>query len=63
MNTNPYSESSPSMIIDPQKYNGQVNLMEPEDDTVRFRMFERIAIKNKATEYRNPLEGVWEDNL
>ena len=26
-------------------------------------MFERIAIKNKATEYRNPLEGIWEDNL
>lgn len=63
MNKIPYSESSPPMIIDPQKYNGQVNLMEPEDDTVRFRMFERIAIKNKATEYRNPLEGVWEDNL
>ena len=52
-----------TMIIDPVKYNGQVNLMEPEDATVRFKMFERIAIKNKATEYRNPLEGIWEDSL
>jgi len=25
-------------------------------------MMERIAIKNKATEFRNPLEGVWETN-
>lgn len=51
------------MIIDPKKYNGQVNLMEPEDANIRFKMFERIAIKNKATEYRNPLEGIWEDNI
>jgi hypothetical protein len=45
------------------KYNGRVNLMEPEDPMVRFQMFERIAIKNKASEYRNPLDGIWEENL
>lgn len=45
------------------KYNGRVNLMEAEDPMVQFQMFERIAIKNKATEYRNPLEGIWEQNI
>ena len=45
------------------KLNGRVNLLEPEDPNARFKMFERIAIKNKATEYRAPLEGVWEESL
>lgn len=44
-------------------YNGRVNVLEPEDPTVQFKMMERIAVRNKATEFRNPLEGVWETNL
>jgi Family of unknown function (DUF5761) len=50
-------------ILDTKTYNGRVNILEPEDPTIQFKMYERIAIKNKATEYRNPLEGIWEDNL
>jgi Family of unknown function (DUF5761) len=45
-----------------RKNNGQVDLMN-EDPDARFKMFERIAIRNKATEYRAPLQGIWEDNL
>ena len=41
-------------ILDTKTYNGRVNILEPEDPTIQFKMFERIAIKNKATEYRNP---------
>ena len=57
-------ETSPS-IIDMEKYqkNGRVNLLEPQDGDARFKMFERIGVRNKATEFRNPLEGIWEDNL
>ena len=50
-------------ILNSNTYNGRVNILEPEDPSIQFKMFERIAIKNKATEYRNPLEGVWEENL
>lgn len=47
----------------PDKLNGRVNLLEPEDPNARFKMFEKIAIKNKATEYRAPLTGIWEESL
>ena len=51
-------------IIQNDKYNGRVNVLEGEDDVnVKFRMYERIAVKNKATEYRDALLGVMEDNV
>jgi hypothetical protein len=50
-------------ILDQQKYNGRVNILEPEDPDVRFRMFEKIAAKNKSVEYRDALEGNWEHNV
>jgi hypothetical protein len=44
--------------------NGRVNLLKMnEDPTAVFRMQERIAIKNKATEYREALNGTWENNV
>ena len=66
-----YSQLTPqpvdfsNKIIDMKKYkhNGQVDLLEPQDPTIQFKMFEKIAVRNKATEYRNPLEGIWEDNI
>jgi hypothetical protein len=45
------------------KYNGRVNIMETEDKDARFKMFERISVKNKATEYRESLAHVWEENV
>jgi hypothetical protein len=50
-------------IIDMEKYNGRVSLMNPEDSDAKFRMYERIAVKNKATEFRDPLQGIWENNI
>ena len=38
-------------ILNTQKYNGRVNIVEPEDPFVRFKMHERIANKNKASNY------------
>jgi len=59
----PQSIHDVTRILDQQKYNGRVNILEPEDPDVRFRMFEKIASKNKPTEYRDALEGNWEHNV
>lgn len=50
-------------IIDMERYNGRINIMDQPDKDTRFKMYEKIAIKNKATEFRESLAGVQEDNL
>lgn len=55
--------SSNEKILDMERYNGRINLMDLPKDDVRFQMYEKIAIKNKATEYREPVAGILEDNL
>ena len=60
---NPYTVDEYKKILGRDRYNGRVNILEPEDPTVVFRMAEKIAIKNKSTEYRDALEGNWEDNV
>jgi hypothetical protein len=42
--------------------NGRVNIIEEPSPEIRFKMQERIAVKNKTTEYRGALAGTWEDN-
>jgi len=45
-------------------YNGRVNIAEPEDPTIPFKMFERIAVKNKtACTYGEAMKGALEPNL
>ena len=49
-------------ILSKEALNGRVNIIEiPED--VRFQMQEKIAVKNKTTEYRDPLVGIMENSL
>ena len=50
-------------ILDMSRYNGRVNIVEPESPDVVFKMQERLAVKNKSTEYRDALSGIWEDTL
>jgi hypothetical protein len=50
-------------IIDMQRYNGRVNLFDQPNPDAQFKMQERLAIKNKTTEYRESLDGVWETNV
>ena len=57
------SKPSAQSIIQTSKYNGRVNIIEAENPNARFQMFERIAVKNKATEYREALTGEWEWNI
>ena len=58
-----FDEATVQKILDMKKYNGRINVLEPEDPDTRFRMFEKIALKNKSKEYRDPVAGVWEDNV
>jgi len=50
-------------ILDMERYNGRLNLMELPPKDVRFDMYEKIALKNKSSEYRDSLAGILEDNL
>jgi len=50
-------------ILDMDRYNGRVNILDDSNPDLRFQMAEKIAIKNKASEYRDPLVGIHEDNV
>jgi hypothetical protein len=50
-------------ILDMQRYNGRVNIAEPPSPDLWFKMQEKIAIKNKTTEYREALDGTLEANV
>ena len=53
-----------TMILEPTKYNGRINIIENRDPTVVFKMQERISLKNKSTNYASALSGnEWEDNV
>jgi len=54
---------STKSILDMERYNGRLNLMELPPKDIRFDMYEKIAVKNKSTEYRDSLAGILEDNL
>jgi hypothetical protein len=54
-----YSNSlvNTNKILEIQKYNGRINLIEQPDPSAQFKMFEKIGIKNKATNYADALSG------
>jgi len=60
---NPRGVEYNDKIIDVEKYNGRVNIVEPPSLEIQLKMQERIAIKNKTTEYRDALAGTWENNV
>lgn len=49
-------------ILDLSRYNGRVNIVEPENPNARFQMQEKTAVKNKATPYNEALTGQIENN-
>lgn len=50
-------------IIQYESYNGRVQLLDDTNPEARFQMAEKIAIKNKSTEYRDPMAYMQEDSL
>jgi hypothetical protein len=61
MNFTPTNYHDPPQPII-KKYNGRINIAEPDNPMATFHMFERIAVNNKATEYRDALVGESEWN-
>jgi len=63
-----YSKLRPEVIDNVQNilnlsnFNGRVNIIEEPDPNAFFKMQERIAVRNKATDYREAVAGNWEDN-
>lgn len=54
---------SPNNILNLDKYNGRVDIIQPPNPDIVFKMQERNFIKNKATSYSEALNYTWEDNL
>lgn len=54
---------SPNTILNLDKYNGRVDIINPPNPDAVFKMQERIAIKNKATNYCEAMSNNWEDSI
>lgn len=58
-----YNEVYPSIVNNSLKYNGRVNTIAlGKDPNARFKMYERLAVKNKATDYREGVCNEFESN-
>lgn len=53
---------TPGKILNLDKYNGRVDIIQNPNPDMMFKMQERIAVKNKATDYNEALNGTWECN-
>lgn len=60
---NPHLGASTHQILKYDQYNGRVHLLDDSDPNLRFQMAEKIAIKNKATKYRDALSGLQEESI
>tara|TARA_B110000879_G_scaffold212973_1_gene312403 strand:+ start:2754 stop:3299 length:546 start_codon:yes stop_codon:yes gene_type:complete len=63
MNSSNIDVYTNNQILDNSIYNGRVNIVEQPSPEIQFKMQERIAIKNKTTEYREALTGEIESNM
>ena len=56
------SNSSILSSYAPANCNGRINVLsDTSDPAAQFKMFERVAVRNKATDYRGAVNGVWEE--
>lgn len=49
-------------ILQNEKYNGRVNIIEPSDPMAKMKLQEKVAIKNKSSNYYDAMIGDWEWN-
>lgn len=61
---NPVDINHTDTILQPENsnLNGRVNIIDIPQK-VLFEMQEKIAVKNKTSEYREALQGIWEDSM
>ena len=57
------SINSVNKILDLERYNGRVNIIQPPNPNIQFQMAEKISITNRATDYRESITGTFEDNV
>ena len=50
-------------ILDLEKYNGRINIIQPPNMSIQFQMTEKIMVANKASSYHDAMNGLLEDNL
>jgi hypothetical protein len=58
-----FSNFDTQPILDLERYNGRVNIMQSPDPMVQFRMAEKIHVANVATDYRGAVSGIFENNV
>ncbi len=56
-----FNSENNDLILDYDKLNGRVNLIDQPSTDAIFKMQEKVAIKNKTTEYREAVHGVIEN--
>lgn len=54
---------NPNNLLNLDKYNGRVDIIQPPNPDAVFQMQERNRLKNKATSYYEAMANTWEDNL
>ena len=59
---NAQSNQNVNSILNYDKYNGRINILDNPNPDLRFQMVERIAIQNKSSEYRDAVAGIFETN-
>jgi hypothetical protein len=57
-----YENQYNNTILKPN-LNGRINLIDQPSTDVMFKMQEKIGLKNKTTEFREALNGIWENNI
>ena len=58
-----FSSFEQQPILDLERYNGRVNIMQPPDMAIQFKMVEKINTANVATDFRGAVSGILEDNM
>lgn len=51
------------ILHDSNYHNGRINIVNSDDPDARFKMFEKVSVKNKSTEYREALNGLQEESV
>lgn len=57
-----FADNSPK-ILNLDRYNGRINIIQPPDMALQFQMTEKIQKANKSSDYRDATAGIFEDNL
>jgi hypothetical protein len=62
---NIYNKMTFGNVLPTQKFeqNGRIHLLEPEDKMARFKMVEKVSLRNKATDYTAATAYIWENNI